>query len=594
MKSSTTDQEKPDDMKLIPYGQSNYKNIATQNFYYVDKTAYIEVLEQMGARFLVFLRPRRFGKSLFVSMLRHYYEITRKDEFERLFGNTYIGSHPTPLRNSYPVLFLTFSGIKTYGTLDETIESFNLSINAKIRTFLYRNKDYLELTEHEINSILAIHDGGNQLRELIDALTLKEKAFYLMIDEYDNFGNNILAEYGKEQYLKVTHGVGFLRNFFAVVKDGTLEGKIDRLFVTGVSPLVLADVTSGFNIGTNISLFPALSAMVGFTQQEMETLVDYYIIEGGLKAEDRHACIEIMKEWYNGYRFSVEASELVYNSDMVLYFVNQYQMYGKIPPDILDENVRIDYGKLKFLIFLEQQVNGNFYILKDLLEQETLQGKLIKSIAVGEDIEPNRFLSLMYFLGLTTIYTVDSLNITFVPPNLLIRKMLWEYLRKATEDAYRFKVNVYRLRQHLTNLAVKGEWQGLLTYIFEKFYQAASARDFVFHEEGVKMFLLAYLNMAEMYRVESEKAFKQGYSDIFMYPDVELYPDVQYGFLFELKYLKSDDINTEKKKQKRTEQALLEAKKQLEHYTNEASFKRALKKIAVIVSANEVLKMEEV
>ena len=415
-------------MKRIPYGQSNFEKVATQNFYYVDKTRSIETLENLSVQFLVFLRPRRFGKSLFVSMLQHYYDCNRKDDFERLFGNTYIGSHPTPLRNHYPVLFFTFSGIRTYGTIEDTIESFNLSVNGKIRTFLYLNKAYLEMTDSEVENILAIQDGGNQLRELIEILNLKEKAFYLMIDEYDNFGNNILAEYGKEKYLEVTHGVGFLRNFFAVIKDGTRDGKIDRLFVTGVSPLVLADVTSGFNIGTNISLFPALSSMVGFTQQEMEAIVDYYIIEGGLKAEDRHACIEIMKEWYNGYRLSVEASEPVYNSE----------------------------------------------------------------------------------------------------------------------------------------------------------------------EEGVKMFLLAYLNMAEMYRVESEKAFEQGYSDIFLYPDVELFPDIRYGYIFELKYLKSRDINTDKKKREQINKAFRKAKQQLQEYTDTSVFKRTVKKVVVILSAHEILKMEEI
>lgn len=581
-------------MKRIPYGQSNFEKVAMQNFYYVDKTRYVETLENLSSQFLVFLRPRRFGKSLFVSMLRHYYDRNRKDGFDVLFGNTYIGQHPTPLRNHYPVLFLTFSGIRTYGTLEETMESFNLSINGRIRTFLFLNKDYLEITEHELNHTLAIKNGADQLRELIEILNVKNKTFYVMIDEYDNFGNNILAEYGKDKYLEVTHGVGFLRNFFAVIKDGTLEGKIDRLFVTGVSPLVLADVTSGFNIGTNISLFPAVSSMLGFTQQEMENIVDYYIEAGSVRPGDRNACIDIMETWYNGYKFSAETPERLYNSDMVLYFMTQYLAYGKIPTDIVDENVRIDYGKLKYVIFLGRQLNGNFYILRDLLEQGELRGELIKSMAVGEEIDPNRFLSLLYFLGLTTIQSADELEMTFVPPNKLIHKMLWDYIRRATEEAYHFRVDLYTLHQHFRNFALKGEWRTLLTYIFEKFYQAASARDFVFHEEGVKMFLLAYLNMAKMYRVESEKALEQGYSDIFMYPDVEMYPEIQYGFIFELKYLKSENINTEKKKQKRTEQTFIDAKKQLEHYAASGLFKRKLKTIAVIVSAKEVLKMEEV
>ncbi len=581
-------------MKLIPYGQSNYKTVATQNFYYVDKTRYIEVLEQMSTRFLVFLRPRRFGKSLFVSMLRHYYDRNRQDEFETLFGQTYIGRHPTPLRNHYPVLFFTFSGIRTYGTLEEMIESFNLSINAKIRTFLYLNKAYLEMTDQEIEKILSVQDGGNQVRELVDTLNLKEKSFYLLIDEYDNFGNNILAEYGKDAYLEVTHGVGFLRSFFAVIKDGTLEGKIDRLFMTGVSPLVLADVTSGFNIGTNSSLFPALNAMVGFTQQETEAILDYYIDAGVIKTEDRNACLAIMETWYNGYIFSPDVTEQVYNSDMVLYFLNQYLMYEHIPTDIVDENVRIDYGKLKFLIFLEKQLNGNFYMLRDLMEHGQLQGELIKSLAIGEDVDPDRFLSLLYFLGLTTIRSTDRLDITFMPPNTLIRKMLWEYLRKASEEAYDFRVTLYTIHKYFRELALHGEWKGLLTYILEKFYQIASARDFVFHEEGVKMFLLAYLNMANMFRVESEKSMNQGYSDIVIQPELAVYPEVRYSYLIELKYLKSRDINTENKKQERLRQAISKATDQIERYAKQVEFARPLKKIILIVSASEILAMEEV
>ncbi|GAK56574.1 hypothetical protein U27_03536 [Candidatus Vecturithrix granuli] len=581
-------------MKLIPYGQSNYKNVATQNFYYVDKTRYIELLEQMGTRFLVFLRPRRFGKSLFVSMLQHYYDCNRAEEFEALFGQTYIGRHPTPLRNAYPVLFFTFSGIKTYGTIEDTITSFNLSVHAKIRTFLTLNKTHLEITDQEGEKILSIQDGGDQLRELIDILNLKAKTFYLMIDEYDNFGNNILTEYGKARYLEVTHGVGFLRNFFAVIKDGTRDGKIERLFVTGVSPLVLADVTSGFNIGTNISLFPALNAMIGFTRQETDTLIDYYVAEGGIKAEDRQTCLDIMADWYDGYVFSPDAQERVYNSDMVLYFVNQYQMYGRIPPNILDENVRIDYGKLKYLIFLDRQLNGNFEVLHTMLEQGQLAGRFVFSIAVGEEIDQDKFVSLLYFLGLTTILSADQFVTTFIPPNKLIRQMLWGYIRQAAEDAYNFHVEMYKLHQYFKDAALHGEWNVLLTYILEKFYQAASARDFVFHEEGVKMLLLAYLNLADMYRVESEKAFEQGYSDIFLYPDVDLFPDVRYSYIFELKYLKSRDINTEKKKQAQTEKALFQAKQQLARYMDAAAFKRPVKKVAIVLCAHEVLAMEEI
>ncbi len=252
-------------MKKIPYGISNYEIIRNENYYFVDKTKFIPKLENLGSRYIFFLRPRRFGKSLFLSILENYYDILKKDKFDILFKDTYIGKNPTPLKNSYPVLKFNFSGIPVGGKLEEIEKSFNLYIKTSIESFFIRYKKvYPELLDIE-KSVFQSDKAGDILNVFIQKLGNIGISYYLLIDEYDNFANNILIGYGKGTYREITHGIGFMRNFFAVIKNGTENRSIDKLFVTGVSPLLLSDVTSGMNIGDNISLFPDFEDMAGFT-----------------------------------------------------------------------------------------------------------------------------------------------------------------------------------------------------------------------------------------------------------------------------------------------------------------------------------------
>ncbi|MCD6588662.1 MAG: AAA family ATPase, partial [Candidatus Fermentibacteraceae bacterium] len=334
-------------IKKIPYGTASYDKIQEFNHYFVDKTKYLEILENLDTYHLFFLRPRRFGKSLWLSILEHYYDVNKKDRFEELFGDTYIGKNPTPLRNTYPILKLNFSGIPTDGKSEKIKTSFDLRIRISIESFYFsypqlcKNFNFKEDYQNTI-------DSTDMLAKFLSMMSLNNIKFYLLIDEYDNFANNILIHHGKERYQRVTHQAGFLRSFFAAVKNGTESGAIARMFVTGVSPLVLSDVTSGMNIGDNISNKVIFNSMIGFTQNEVEEMLDYYIDAEVVKKEERSEIIELMQYNYNNYCFSENVDEKVYNSDMILYFFNNYSQEKKIPSNLIDENVRIDYGKLRY------------------------------------------------------------------------------------------------------------------------------------------------------------------------------------------------------------------------------------------------------
>jgi hypothetical protein len=268
-------------------------------------------------------------------MLEHYYDINRKDEFDILFKDTYIGKHPTNLKNSIPVLKFNFSGIPTSGSLEEIEHSFDINIKGIIEYFLNRYKTQFNISDSVCNYILIENKASDILNRFIQKMLEFNIAYYLFIDEYDNFANNILIEHGKDTYKSITHAGGFLRSFFAVIKNGTESRVIERLFVTGVSPLVLSDVTSGFNIGDNISTDTLFNSMIGFSQEEVEELIDYYIKESAIKKDDRNEILEAMRLYYNNYTFSEATEEKLYNSDMVLYYVNKYLKSGKLPTDYL-------------------------------------------------------------------------------------------------------------------------------------------------------------------------------------------------------------------------------------------------------------------
>ncbi|MEI6141674.1 MAG: AAA family ATPase [Mariniphaga sp.] len=574
-------------MKKIPYGISSFETIKTDNYYFVDKTRYIEQIENRGSRYLFFLRPRRFGKSLLISMLEHYYDINGADQFEKLFGDTYIGQNPTPLRNSYPVLRFNFSMVKTQGTIEQLKHGFCLNVWVALDAFISKYKTRYGLDEDISRKIESQVDPGDMLLVFQSEMKRKHVFFYLIIDEYDNFANNVLIEHHAETYQRITHSGGFLRNFFTLIKGMTDSREIDRLFISGVSPLVMADVTSGFNIGENISLWPDFASMVGFNREELKELVDYYI------PGQYETLFPLLSEWYDNYCFDNKLkTKNIFNSISILYFLQEFLQVNEVPIELIDENLRTDYGKLRFLILEDKKLNGNFSILKDLVQTKETTGRLVRSFALNEIIDTEKFRTLLFYLGFTTLKEISPAGrYTFTIPNKLINTLLWEFIQKSLDEAYKLKINTNFLEQSFTDMALMGTWKPAFHYILDKFYEAVSVRDFTFHEEGLKTFLLAWLNLTNLYDVISEKEKNKGYADICLEPDRRFTGYVKFDLIIELKYLKSEEIETSEKEEIAVIHAVKTASAQLLQYATNSKFQTT--KIIIVVSAKKLLYMEE-
>ena len=569
-------------MKKIPYGVANFEKLKEQGYYFIDKTKYIELLEDLDSQYIFFLRPRRFGKSLFISMLEHYYDINKAAQFEELFKDTYICKNPTPLRNSFPILKLNFSGIPTDKTLEEIQVSFNNSIKDSIAFFFKVYGKISIFSEETKHYVMSADLAGDIFNRFVAKMRETDVKYYLLIDEYDNFANNILIQHGKGSYEGLTHGGGFLRSFFAAIKNATETRTVERMFVTGVSPLVLSDVTSGFNMGDNISTEIMFNSMIGFTISEVAQMVDYYIAEGAVNAEEREEVMDILKVNYDNYCFSDKVDEKVYNSDMILYFFNKYFKAGKVPNELIDPNVRTDFGKIRFLILESGKLNGNFRILNELLDRHETESELISSFALSDIIKRDKFKSFLYYLGLLTIKEhIYANKYVFDIPNETVKSMHFEYIRQSLDESYgKLRIDTSLLSSQFDQMAFKGEWKNLMDYILGKFYEAASIRDFIYREEGIKMFLIAYFNITKLYFVESEPEMNHGYADIFLRKNYAVTGLTKYEYLIEVKYRKSDETDS-------LESLKAKAIVQLERYAASRKITCPVKKLIVICSSKE-------
>ena len=418
------------------------------------------------------------------------------------------------------------------------------------------------------------------IRELSDI----NLSYYLLIDEYDNFANNILMHHGDEVYKELTHSVGFLRTFFAVIKNATETRTIEKMFVTGVTPLVLSDVTSGMNIGDIISNKIKFNSMLGFTQEEVNEILEYYISEGAIPADEREKILEILKKNYNNYCFSKKISEKVYNTDMVLYFFNNYMTEEKIPKELLDPNVRTDYSKLKFLILQDKKLNGNFSILQSLVERNEINSELTTAFSLDEVVDKDKFKSLLFYLGLITIKEhLYGTNYDFTIPNEIIRMMHFDYIRKSLQASFDLDIDVDFLKSEFMNLAFRGNWRRLFDYILEKFYEASSIRDFIFKEQGVKSFMLAYLNLTPLYFIESEFETNKGYADMFFQKNFGITDKTKYEYLIELKHISKKNLSSAEVERQKTA-----AISQLESYGKSKKISEKLIKLVIITSSTQV------
>ena len=516
----------------IPYGEADFRRIRLNSWLYVDKTRYLRRLEDERYAFLI--RPRRFGKSLWISLLENYYDRFWADDFDATFAGTDIGQDPTGEQSRYVTLRFNFSMVNDkLETLEREFETYCM---IELRGRLRRHPDLFP--EAAVRDILEPPSIATKLTELFQYAGDHDIPLYVLIDEYDNFANTVLAYHGAEAYHSFTHGGGFYRNFFATLKGGADRsgGGLERLFITGVSPVTMDDVTSGFNIGTNISLQPDFNEMVGFTEAEVRRLVETYRDLGVFNQEVATA-MGIMGEWYNGYRFATTADADLYNSDMVLYYLKDSIPNRPVPEYLIDTNVRIDYGKLRHLLVVGRQLNGNFDLLRDVIGEEQVVTRIQPGFPLEHLSEPENFLSLLHYFGLLSIRDVQGVMPRLAIPNQTVKRLMYGYLRDAYRDVGVFSVNLFRFEQLMLRMATEGEWRPVLEFLSEAIARQTGIRDYIGGEKVIQGFLAAYLSVADYYVFRSETELGKGHADIALEPLVARYPHLQRGYLIELKYL---------------------------------------------------------
>ena len=522
----------------IPYGQSDFRRIRLNRWLYVDKTRFLRRLEREDYVFLI--RPRRFGKSLWVSLLENYYDRWWGHEFDATFAGTDIGRNPTAEHHRYVVLRFDFSMVNDkLETLEREFETYCM---IELRGTLERHPDLFPETARQ--RILAPPSIATKLSMLFRYAGDHGIPLYVLIDEYDNFANTVLARHGAQAYEDFTHGGGFYRNFFATLKGGTARsgGGIDRLFITGVSPVTMDDVTSGFNIGTNISLEPDFNEMVGFTEAEVRRLVETYR-EHGVLDQDVDEAMALMGEWYNGYRFAAEDADTdVYNTDMVLYYLKHSMPNRGVPRYLIDTNVRIDYGKLRHLLVVGRQLNGNFDLLREVIGEGRKDVPRIQpSFPLQQLTDRQNFLSLLHYFGLLSIRGVVDGMPRLAIPNQTVKQLMYGYLRDGYRDVAVFRVDLYRFEQLMMRMANQGEWRPPFAFLAEAIAAQTGIRDYIAGEKVVQGFLAAYLSVTDFYVFRSEAELGKGHADISLEPLLARFPHLRHGYLIELKYLKRSE-----------------------------------------------------
>ena len=576
------------DRKRIPYGMMNFAVIRRDDCYYVDKTRFIPMIEEAD-KFFFFIRPRRFGKSLTVNMLQHYYDILAKDKFEALFGDLYIGKHPTRDRNSYLVLYLNFSGI--VGEL----HNYRKGLDAHCQTmFDYFCDIYADYLPKGIKEELDKKEGAvEQFEYLFTECNKTNQRIYLFIDEYDHFTNAILSDIESlHRYTDETHGEGYLRAFFNKIKAGTYSS-IERCFITGVSPVTMDDLTSGFNIGTNYSLTPEFNEMIGFTEEEVRQMLTYYSTTSPFN-HSVDELIEIMKPWYDNYCFAEECygETTMYNSNMVLYFVKNYIQRGKAPRDMVEDNIRIDYEKLRMLIRKDKEFAHDASIIQTLVSEGYVTGELKKGFPAVNITNPDNFVSLLYYFGMLTISGTYEGRTKLTIPNQVVREQIYTYLLSTYNEA-ELNFSSYEKNELASALAYRGDWKAYFGYIADCLKRYTSQRDKQKGEFFVHGFTLAMTAQNRFYRPISEQDTQAGYVDIFLCPLLDIYSDMKHSYIVELKYAKYKDPES------RVEELRQEAIDQANRYADTDTVKRAvgttqLHKIVVVYKGMDMPICEEV
>ena len=551
----------------MPYGISNYEELVTENYYYVDKTEYIEKLEELPEKRIMFLRPRKFGKTLFTSVLENYYDKNKKDSFEKLYGNTYIGKNTTKLKNSYCILRFNFSGIDT-STEEATIRGFKKEVASSIEVFINRyNLEFHVNKEDEAENIL-----DNLFKSFY--IQKPQDKIYVIIDEYDHFANELLG-FNPEQFRGLVSKNGKVRKWYEILKKGT-ETVVDRIFITGVAPITLDSLTSGFNIGTDITQDEEFNEMIGFTEEELKEILKNQEIS--LKEQEK--IIPIMKENYDGYKFCLKAKNQIYNSNMCLYFLSRYIRLGEIPDKLIDTNIASDYSKIGKMLDLCKGEN-RLEILRKTVQGEPIVNTIIEKFNPAIEFTENDMISMLYYLGYLTISGEDLGKPELTIPNKVMKEIYANYFMQIMEEEANFKIDNTTNNEILREIAKEGKIDKMVETL-KIYLNNLSNRDLIkFDEKYIKLIFYCIAMNMNIYSTKSEMEVNRNYPDILLVPR-----DSSKGYkavMVEFKYIKKGEVAKLEDKQK-------EAKEQIERYSSFEDIKdiQGLRKYTIVVATNDI------
>ena len=519
----------------IPYGIADFKRIREEGYYYIDKTGYIPLLERAGS-FLFFVRPRRFGKSLMASMLRCYYDIREKDNFDALFGGLEIGGNPTENRNRYQVLYMDFSQVNRGEdlTLQARLENY---IGIRLDEFMeVYGKDYGAEFVREFKAESPV----GKFTKLASRAQTKGFHLYLLLDEYDNFTNAMLRADGNNSYRDITHGQGFYREWFKAFK-----GSFDRIYMTGVSPVTMDDLTSGFNIATNISQDGWFHSMLGFSEKEcLELYTDFQGV-GAYTSGTPEEWVAAIRPWYDGYCFSDEkrGEESVFNSDMALFFLDHLVRFGKAPKDWVDVNIRTDYAKLKTIADIQRRIDPeNVQDSLPITERLAADGEIwfpLKTSFPADSIpKPENFKSLFYYYGIISMKERRKGLDWFRIPNICVKQQVFDYLREHVSRANAPDWSEWSALA--SAFAFDGDWEPFLRRLAEDFAATNPVRGGIQGEHRIQGYMQAEFGHLDFYLMEPEMELSRGFCDFCLFPERHRYGDVRHSYLVELKYAKTD------------------------------------------------------
>ena len=579
-------------VKRLPYGINDFEAVIEQNQYYVDKTMYLPLLENQPSN-IFFIRPRRFGKSIFLSMLHAYYDCSKKEKFQTLFGDLWVGKHPTPLQGRYQVLHLDFSYVG--GSIDKLEENFDMYLRVKLDGFMRIYQEFY-LTDFK-EKFFKTDSATEKLALLQDETATKGIPLYLIIDEYDNFTNTVLNEQGENVYWAITHADGFYRDVFKKFK-----GMFERIFITGVSPVTLDDVTSGFNIGWHISTKPEFNQMLGFSLEEVRKMFAYYKEVGGIPAtSDIEVMIDEMKPWYDNYCFSEDAlknQSKVFNCDMVIYYLRNYMDRGEAPKQMIDPNTMTDYNKMKKLLQLDKLDGDRKGIIRTIAETGQIVTSLENTFPASRLTNPQTFTSLLFYYGMLTIKDTFGDMLILGIPNNNVRKQYYGYLLEQYQEE-KF-VDLTQMKILFTYMALEGKWRDALEAMAKAYEDVSSVRDGIESERNLQGFFMAYLNLNNYYYTAPELELNHGYCDFFLLPNLTHY-STKHSYILELKVLPKKDYEAkpENGKLSKAEVQWQEAEEQIKRYAMAPRVEAlrqgtTLHKIIMQFVAGKLVRMEEV